>query len=464
MYKIARDRLLATPTARFLHLTMHDLRKQALLESGKTVSRKARSKEATPPTSRPGSRAHSSVPSPQSSRVASRQGSDDEDEFSDGTEWSTNSIDALVSPQETDNEITDDIWASDLSDRINAIVDRKRSSTEGREQQMSGLVTILTRHYSGEGLRSKVDELLPALLKSVKSGQSERELVLALKALAMVIITLPSDHIYEAVAQYMKTTVSDSSYASAKVAAIHALAIATFYGGASEDETASVMDSFLAIAASDGATIDEADNGKVVVAALEEWGFLAIELENIEDVLEEAMDTFVDQLDSNDAGVQIAAGNNIALLFETSYTQAVSDDEQADEDEEDADGNRMVKRFTVYRQTYQLKMKLEALAKASSKWISKKDRKQLHLQFNDVLSTMEKPTRGPRYSTAIDIEGRERGSRMKITIHGGGKMTIDKWWKLHRLEGLKRLLQSGFMVHYEANEAVFESLPVIVEE
>ena len=43
---------------------MHDLRKQALLESGKTVSRKARSRQSTPASSR--------LNTPSTSRAASR--------------------------------------------------------------------------------------------------------------------------------------------------------------------------------------------------------------------------------------------------------------------------------------------------------------------------------------------------------------------------------------------------------
>lgn len=62
---------------------MHDLRKQVLLESGKTVSRKARSKQASGVTSQNGSPSGSR----NASRAASRNASDDEDEFSDGTEW-----------------------------------------------------------------------------------------------------------------------------------------------------------------------------------------------------------------------------------------------------------------------------------------------------------------------------------------------------------------------------------------
>lgn len=433
-----------------------------LMESGKTVSRKARSKQTTPSSSR----ANSSAPSPRGSRVPSVNASDDEDNFSDGTQWSTNSIDEMIAPDAEDE--APEAWMADLSDRINEICDRKRSSVQGREDCLNIFIARLTRHYAQQEIEGKVEELVPALLKSVKAGQTERETVLALKALALVVVTDPSETVYDAISGPIKTCITDAQHPLAKMAAIHSLSVATLYGGASTDETEHVMDFFLDIVSSDGAIVEEADNAQIVTAALEEWGFLATQLEDMEETTEVAMDTFVDQLESSDVDVQIAAGENIALLYEKSYTEAESDDEPVDVDGDDEPANghspRMIKRYTVYRQQHQLTQTLEALAKASSKRLSKKDRKQLHQAFVDILNTVERPTRGPRYSTALDDDGKEYGSRLKITISGGTKMTVDKWWKLHRFNGLKRLLQSGFLAHYELNEVVFDSLPVVVED
>lgn len=434
---------------------MRDLRRQALLESGKTVSRKARSKRGTPSTSR----ANSTTPSSRGSRMPSRDASDDEGELSDTTQWSSNSIDGIISPDAEVDEVPD-AWIANLGDRISEICDRKRSSVQGREETLNGFNADLTRHYAQEEIRSKIDELLPALLKSVKAGQSERETELALKALALLLVTEPSDTLYDALASPLKAAIQDSQYSAAKIAATHALGIATFYGGASVEETEATMDFFLDIASSDGAIVDEADNAHLVTAALEEWGFLATQLGDLEECTEVAMDTFVDQLESSDVDVQVAAGDNIALLFEKSYTEAESDDDTDPEHETNGNGHTpaLIKRYTPYRQQHLLERTLADLAKASSKRLSKKDRKQLHLTFADILHTVEKPTRGPRYSTALDEDGREFGSRLRIAVHGGGKMVIDKWWKLHRLSGLKRLLQGGFLMHYEFNRVVFECL------
>ena len=439
---------------------MHDLRRQAL-ESGKTVSRKARSRQPSLPSSKSNSRT--------ASRAASRNPSDDEEgNLSDGTVWSSNSIDDLLALD--DVQLQTDSWRSLLDERIDQIIDRKRSSVQGREETLAAYNHILTAQYTQEVIHKKMRDLVPAFLKSIKAEASDKETVLALKALALTLITEPDDSIYDAVCQPIKRTMSDSEFELAKVASVHALGIATFYGGASLADTDDVMAQLLEIVESDGHAVGAGDSGAVVTAAIEEWGFLATQLDDIEDVTETAMDAFVEQLDSSDPAVQIAAGENIALLYEKSYTPleagesaSSSDDDFDDEDPGTKNDEKLVKRYDVYRREDQLKQTLSALANVSGRHMSKKDKKSLHTNFADILNTVEYPTRGPRYSNAVSNEsGKRFGSRMTVRIHKTGEMKIDKWWKLHRLQGLRRVLQGGFVVHYEKNEVVFDSLPIMI--
>lgn len=250
-----------------------------------------------------------------------------------------------------------------------------------------------------------------------------------------------------------------------KAAAIHALGTATLYGGSSDSQTEEVMDELLEIIESDGNSIEAPDSVEVVTAALEEWGTLATWVDDLEERTEAAMEAFVEQLDSSDIHVQVSAGENIALLYEKSYTEREADDGPAgSSDEEDSDGNPIdpsaVKRYEVYRQTPQLKHKLSQLATESSKGISKKDRKILHTNFVDILKTVEHPYLGPRYSNAYNQEtGKRYGYRLNVRIHRTGSININRWWKLHRLQMLRRVLGGGFVVHYENNEVVFETLP-----
>lgn len=285
-------------------------------------------------------------------------------------------------------------------------------------------------------------------------------------ALAVTIVTLDSDDLYDSAADLLRRKVSDSESIQIKIGAIHALGTAAFFGGTSEEELEDTMAFFLEIVESDGLSVDAHDEGSVVIAALEEWSLLATALDDLEETTETAMEAFVEQLESADAGVQGAAGEAIALLYEKSYTPIEDDEEpEAAVSDEDSDAPRgaekMVKRYTVYRRQDQLLHTLDALANASSRRISKKDRKTLHSTFADIRNSVEKPTRGPKYSTAIDQEtGRVYGGgRMKVKINRNCEVRIDKWWKLQRLNALRRVLQAGFTHHFDENEAVSRCLP-----
>lgn len=265
----------------------------------------------------------------------------------------------------------------------------------------------------------------------------------------------------------LKRTYTDSESHSVKAVAIHTLSAAAIYGGASDSEIEEIMDDLLEIVESDGESVGAGDSGEVVAAACEAWGFLATSIDDMEDKTEAAMDAFVEQLDSGDTSVQVAAGENIALLYEKSYSPRETDDGPASDDEEDTDGfpidKSMVKRYEVYRQKNQLEHKVSQLANESSRRIAKKDRKALHTNFADILNTIEQPSRGPRYQKAIDQEtGRRYGSRLTIRIHKTGSMKIDKWWKLLRLQAMRRVLGGGYLKHYELNSVVFDSLPIMI--
>ena len=287
----------------------------------------------------------------------------------------------------------------------------------------------------------------------------------------MTLITSPSEVIYDSASPLLKRTITDSPSIAVKTAAIHTLGTCTFYGGASEEEILENMTFFLEIISSDGHYISAGDEADPVTAALEEWGFLATLVDDLSEESEEAIETFVEQLSSGDLAVQIAAGENIALLYEKSYTPpeeneilSDSDEEVVSDPEDGPSGPKYIKRYAAYRRTDQLMHTLSSLANLSSRGMSKKDKKSLHTNFADILNSVEYPTRGPRYQNAINQEtGQRYGSRMAVKIRGEGVMRIDKWWKLMRLKGLRRILQGGFVGHYERNGVVFETLPIMIE-
>ena len=401
---------------------------------------------------------------------------------------SVGSIDEVLNGDSTEH--SGDAWRPELADRIEEILARKGSTVQGREKCYKAYVHILTSQYAEDEIRGKEAELVVAFLKSIKEEKTEKETVLAMKgtstilssisykanlfpiALAMTLMTSPSDLIYEAASIPLKRAISHSTSTAAKAAAIHTLGACTFYGGASEDEILENMDFLLEIITSDGHTISAPDEPEPVTAALEEWGFLCTLIDDMSAQSEDAVEAFAEQTSSSFPSVQIAAGENIALLFEKSFKQVdPEEDSLADypdseilSDPDDTPGvPKLIRLYPAYRRTDQLIHSLQSIASISTHHLSKNDRKALRTNFADILNSVEYPTRGPRYQNAINDEtGCRYGSRMVVRIHKGGVMRIDKWWKLTRLQGLKRVLQGGFVGHYEKNEVVFETLPIMM--
>ncbi|KAB8254252.1 interferon-related developmental regulator-domain-containing protein [Aspergillus pseudonomiae] len=444
---------------------MPDLRRQ-VFESGKTISRKAASREG----SRRTSRTNSAQNSHQSSRNASRHPSDEEDagNLSDDTALSIGSLDDLTDNPEVDNNN----WAQELGDVIQDILDRKRSSVLSREECYAAFCRLLKCHYVEERIRSSVNDLLGAFCRSVKFESSVRETTLALRALELLVITAVDNGIYENVEPILTRAIRDSTSNLVKTAAIHCLGACTIFGGAGEDGILDQMTFFLDIAASDGQSIDATDDPSSVTAALQEWGVLAVEIEDLEGESEDAIQIFMDQLNSSESPVQIAAGENIALLYEKSYTPQEDDDDEDSEPESDGEslddrqGPKLIKRYEAYHNTHELEQQLQSLATVHNKRISKKDKKNLHSNFVSILTTVEDPRRGPMYNTAIDQDtNRHYGSKLTVKVGRQGVMNIDRWWKWIRLNSLRRILQGGFAVHYyQGNRAVLDSLPVMVRQ
>ncbi|PGG97807.1 hypothetical protein GX51_07119 [Blastomyces parvus] len=457
---------------------MRDLRRQAL-ESKKTVSRKAQSREA----SRATSRASSAQNSRPSSRNASRHPSDDEDVESEGTAYSSPSLDEYFPSANDEEAASSETWQQDLDEVIKDYNDRKRSSNLSREDALTAYIRILTSHYVDESLPD-FNELLASFAKSIKSESSEKETVLALKAVSLTALTFLDGTIYNQFASLLRRTISDSANMPIKAAAIHCLGACAFFGDAGEDEILDQMNFLLEIVSSDGHYVNAPDDATVVTAALEEWGFLATEVEDLEHESEDAIETFAEQLESSEAAVQIAAGENIALLYEKSYTpreegesmpDAEEDEFSADEegssflsDDDDAPagshgGPPLIKRYNAYHNTPRILHQVDALANISGRHINKKSKRSLHANFASIHTTIANPRRGPQYSKAIDNEtARQYGTRKTVKIHQDALMKLDRWWKWLRLAALRRLLRWGFVTHYfEGSRGVLECLPVM---
>ncbi|EPQ64883.1 Bgt-5150 [Blumeria graminis f. sp. tritici] len=430
---------------------MRDLRRRAL-ECNKTVSKKAQSRVSR---ASPAANPHA-VLNNQRFHQSDGEGSTD----IKCTNWSAGHPDEVINPKLS--SCKSERWKQNIEDCMSKIVDRKKYSARDREINLAQYVDLLTSYYVHEAIQYRNDEIYPILMKIINSEHSENETCHAMRAVALTMITVPSESVYEKIEQYLKRSYRNSDNFGVKVAAIRTLSTVAIYGAASEFEISEIMDEYLEIIETDGCSIDSADQVDVVVAACKAWGYLATFLDDLEQKAEFAIGVFAEQLDSSDVSVKVAAGENIALLYEKGNSEALSSNSDCNSEEYRASNNPTQSKYSEANyQKSRLHNSLNRLANESSRHICKKDRKTLHSNFSDILNTIEHPNRGPRYQNAINKEtGKRYGSRMTITINNMGDMKIDKWWKMHRLHALRTELKGGFSAHYRDNPVIFESLPL----
>ncbi|CCX07068.1 interferon-related developmental regulator-domain-containing protein [Pyronema domesticum] len=426
---------------------MSELRRKALTVpgSGKTISRKALSRQSSPATSRTNSRA--------TSRAASRVNTDDEagNSSDEGSIFSSVAGDI----EEVDPETGASNWEELLDTSISRMLENSsKSSYQIREEALQTYISLLSSRFVKSNIETSKTSIVNACLRSIKHGRTINESLLAAKAIGLTIVTDPTEEIFDQVKRFFKQTITDCENFELKIALIHQLSAAAYYGGATLAEREGIMDFFMEIIESDGSACDATDDAGVVTAALEEWGFLVTWLEDAEQITKDGMDALVEQLNSSEVSVQVAAGENIALLYEMSYTPA-EDDEVEDRLEL---GTKWVERYQPYGRKNDLIDTLTQLSLGSKKHLSKKNKKTQKSAFSDIVLAIQNPLQGPKSSNAMDKEGKAYGSRIKVKMHKTGLLTIDKWWKLLRLQHLRRLLGGGFLNHWKENPVLFESL------
>lgn len=374
---------------------------------------------------------------------------------------SINSIDALLESDDF-TEANTDVIKQDLTSTIEEIIERKGSSTTGREDALMRYNRFLMSHHFGDVLYGRVDAILAALSKSIKTESSSKETVLALRAVSLTALSFENATLYETMSALLKRTISDSQDNPSKAAAIECFGVCLTFGGADVGEIAESCTFLLEIIQSDGSFVGADDNAEVVTAALTTYGLLLTQIDDVEQESEDAIEALMEQLDSGDVNVQIAAGEAIALLFEKSFTAREDDDDsdedgEAEDDESDgaAHGDKtLVKRYNAYHNPSEVLDKVSNLANLSTRALNRHDKKKLHQSFASIVITVENPRNGLQTNSS---------SRMVVRIHRDGEIKVDKWWKLMRLNALRRVLLGGFINHYfEGNKQVLNALPLLV--
>lgn len=219
-------------------------------------------------------------------------------------------------------------------------------------------------------------------------------------------------------------------------------------------EVQAMMSYFLDITSSDGELVGAGNSTEVVTAALRGWGLLCtVYTGEPQDINEEAIDIFVDQLDSASVEVQIAAGENVALLYEMSYSEA---DENMEEEQIEYwrtrgkvleyDDQTFIQKYQPYGRENDLLNTISKLTSGAKRHLNKKDRRAQHAAFQTVLKGIEHPLVG---------DGRPH---QKLTVRKDAQLAVDEWWKLVRVHGLKSMLRGGWQTHLQHNESFVRKL------
>ena len=278
-----------------------------------------------------------------------------------------------------------------------------------------------------------------------------------MKAVSLTALSYEDDSLYENMTDVLHRSISDSQSFVVKAEAIHCLGDSISFGGADEQEILDTMEFLLDIISSDGNTIDAPDNGPVVAAACQVYTFLATQVDDLQSQSQEAIRILLDQLDAGDVSVQIATGQAIALLFEKSYTEREEDEDLSDEEEEEDESNadpNLIKRYDAFGNTTQILNKIKAISSASAKSINRKDRREL----NQTMVSIEKTIANPKVGLQT-----HSSSKMTVRFHDAGEMRIDKWWKMIRLNAIRRVVGGGFVNQYfEGNKQILDALPLVL--
>lgn len=301
-----------------------------------------------------------------------------------------------------------------------------------REASLSMLKKLFVNKYVIDILDNKRFTLTESLLKSLKRGKTNEQLL----ACDMIMLTFIQLGILntETVAflgdakQAFEENISDEKLdADVRAACAKAYALAVFVTNEASYDIAGILDKLEAIFAASYAKGDGSLRNftpKVYdlhSTALSSWSLLLciMPISYVTRATQKHLLNFVDLLKSPDVELRIAAGETIALLFELAQCDPQSDLKIFEDDD--------------------LYETLKGLANDSAKYRSKKDRKQQRSSFRDILKTIE--------------DGEFECQQIKF---GSESLYLDNWVRRKEYETFREILCTGLNSHLQQNEFIRE--------
>ncbi|KAI9019403.1 interferon-related developmental regulator-domain-containing protein [Phycomyces nitens] len=342
--------------------------------------------------------------------------------------------------EENDAEVavpTNPNWIDKLNQ---AIDDLGTNRTSVREEALSNIINALTLHNSSEALDGRNRELLVLLRKSLSKGDS-KESILAAKAMPLAFINHgeislgDEEDLFQLVANTLKNTLVNSLDCDVKIQCLYSLALISFIG-ASDIDTQLLRDFVFDLieTGGEGMELEGISSQQIehlTCVALRAYGLLyistfcegVIDFEVLWEEVEKVLPVHEILLESSEKDVRVAAGENIALMFESVrvYTQHVEEDAEETE-------------WPEYDNMDGLIHTLHGLSVDSNRRRSKNDRAEQKSVFRDVIKSVEE---GTRPEEELKISGRV------LTFRG--------WSKILLLNAFRRAIGQGLQQHIKTN-------------
>ncbi|KAK9836965.1 hypothetical protein WJX81_003040 [Elliptochloris bilobata] len=333
--------------------------------------------------------------------------------------------------------LRDDFGDEDLADEhpLERLIDalyEKRAST--RERALEALAAFLESSYLPDDILDRRDTLLLLFVRSVRSGGAA-EAAMAARALALLAINLgagdASERVFcEARPALEKVAAAGSRAASARIAAVEALAVLAFIAGEEPDDVEGVL-TLLAALWGVGAPA-------VVAAALRGWALVASTLPGVgmgAEWVERSLAGLEAGLHAGDVDVRGAAGEAIALLYHAAGLAAA---DASGEDDlgspgpatpplagEDGGARAAGMEDVVAR------MRDLATNRGDASRRSKRERASLRSTFRGLCAA---------------VEGGDAGET-RVKLRHGDVLVVDTRAGRVQLDALRRLLGQGFQPH-----------------
>lgn len=302
-----------------------------------------------------------------------------------------------------------------------------------REQAVSYILKALTDNIEQEFVEKNFVTLLYHCLHCVKKGSAkEVEEAAYIVGLLAMITTYDNDahEAYEALCNVL-----NSELKTFKI--LDCLAVVTFFGASNSDETEQAMQllwKFIYPESHSGK--QRKDSQAVLTAAISAWTFLLTTIDgwNLSyKTWQGAISCFLNLLNNRDETVCAAAGEALAVIFETNCLEKFSEPK-------DTNGSIPEVKDNIIKQLR------SQFTKTSGENIPNQDTRK---RFNAVLAALDFLEKGKCLDAHVSI--------------GGEKLSFKTWSQMIQLKFMKNFLgKDGFLKHMKKNENlhnVFEFMP-----